>query len=94
MIKINGHELWRGGEKIGWIEENHIIAHGGKKMGFYSGNHIYGSDGGKLAFVEGNHLYSGSGMDEKIDLEKVNESIVGGVVPEICKCAVYVLLGN
>lgn len=94
MIKIIGYDLWRGGQKAGWVEGSHIRAHDGKRLGYYYGNHIFGEDGRKLAFIEGDYLYSGGSMSEKINLEKVNESIVGGVFPEICKCAIYVLLGN
>ncbi len=94
MIKILGHDLWRGGQKTGWIEGGHIRAHDGKRLGYFYGNHIYGEDGRKLAYLEGDYLYSYAATGEKISLEKVSESIVGGVVPEMCKCAIYVLLGN
>jgi hypothetical protein len=93
MIKVVGAELWRGGEKIGWVEGQHIRAHDGKKLGYFEGNLIYGEDGRKLAYVEGDHLIS-YGSNSKISLEQVSEGIEGGVLSEGAKCAVYVLLGD
>lgn len=89
-----GHELWRGGEKIGYLYENHIVAHDGKKLGYYSGEYVYDNGGHKLAHIDGNHLYSyGRTSEEKMELEKIGEYIVGAV-PEIVKCAIFVLLGS
>ena len=90
-----GKEIWRGGEKIGWVEDHHIRAHDAKKLGYFEGNFVYNEDGHKLAYIEGDHLISYGGEHEsKIALEKVSEGIEGGVLPEIGKCAIYVLLGD
>jgi len=93
MIKIVGQELWRGGEKIGWVEERHIFAHDGRKVGYFENNFVYNMDGHKLAYIEGDHLIS-YGSNSKVGLEHVNENIQGGVLDELGKCAVYVLLGD
>jgi len=93
MIKIVGNELWRGGEKIGWIEGAHIHDHAGKKLGYFEANMVYGEDGRKLAYIEGDHLIS-YGTTTKIPLETVSEGMEGGVLSELGKCAVYVLLGD
>ena len=93
MIKIIGKDIWRGGEKIGWTEENHVWAHDGRKLGYFEENYVYGEDGHKLAYIEGDHLIPYGG-NSKVPLEKISEEIVGGVLPEIGKCAVYVLLGS
>jgi hypothetical protein len=93
MVKIIGNDIWRGGEKIGWVEGARIRAHDGTKLGYFEGNFVYGEDGHKLAYIEGDHLVS-YGSDTKIPLEKIAEEIEGGVLPEIGKCAVYVLLGD
>ena len=34
MIKIEGNDIRRGGEKIGWIEENDMFNEDGKKVGY------------------------------------------------------------
>ncbi|HUZ92879.1 MAG TPA: hypothetical protein VNG29_02675 [Candidatus Paceibacterota bacterium] len=92
MLKFIGRDIWRGGEKVGWVEENHIYAHDGKKLGYFEGNYVYDANSGqKIAYIEGDYLIS-EGGNQKIPLDKVSEEIVGGVLPEIGKCAVYVLL--
>lgn len=93
MIKIVGSDIWRAGQKIGWIEGDHIHAHDGTKLGYFQSNFVFGEDGHKLAYLEGDRLVSYGG-DSHIPLEKINEAIEGGVLPEIGKCAVYVLLGS
>lgn len=93
MIKIDGDHLWRGGQKIGWIEGHHVYAEDGKKLGYFDERYVYSEEGHRLAYIEGDYLFSENG-DSKIPLEKISEQIVGGVIPEIGKCAVYMLLGN
>jgi len=52
-------------------------------------------DGRKIAYIEEDYLISeGSGTEAKIRLDQVAENVQGGVLPEIGKCAVYVLLGD
>ncbi len=95
MIKIEGNDLRRGGEKIGWIEDRHVHARDGKKLGYFDNKYVYDAMGRKLAYVEGDHLVSyGGGGESKVHLEKVSEAVEGGVMPGIEKCAVYVLLGE
>ena len=93
MVKIIGHDIWRGGQKIGWIDGDRIRTHDDKKLGYFEGNYVYSEEGHKLAYMEGDHLISYGG-NSKIPLEKVSEAIEGGVLPLIGKCAVYVLLGS
>jgi len=93
MIKIDGDHLWRGGQKIGWVEDRHVRAEDGKHLGYFDESHIYSEEGHRLGYVEGDYLFSESG-DSKIALEKISEEIVGGTIPEIGKCAVYMLLGS
>jgi hypothetical protein len=93
MVKIIGNDVWRSGEKIGFIDGTHIRTHDGHRIGFFEGNYVYNQEGNKTAEIENGYLVSYGGSS-KISLDKVNESIEGGVLPEIGKCAVYVLLGN
>ena len=93
MLKINGHEIWRGGEKVGFIDGNYIRAHDWKKLGYFEGNFVHDVMGHKLAYINGDHLYTESSAGVRISLDKVNESIVGGLLTEIGKCAIYILIG-
>jgi len=93
MVKIVGNDVWRNGEKIGFIDGIHVRTHDGKRVGYFEGNYVYNEDGDRTAYIEEDHLVSYGG-GARIPLDKVNESIEGGVLPEIGKCAIYVLLGN
>jgi hypothetical protein len=95
MVKILGNDIWRGGEKIGWIDGDHIRDRDGKKLGYFEDKYVYNLDGRKIAYIEEDHLVSvGSGNEAKVDLDKVAEEVQGGVLSELGKCAVYVLLGD
>jgi hypothetical protein len=96
MIKIVGNEIWRGGEKIGWIEDAvHVRAHDGTKMGHFEDKFIYDKEGKKAAYIEGDFLFAeGGNAETKIPLDKVAEDIVGGVIPDGVRAAIYVLLGS
>jgi hypothetical protein len=93
MVKIVGNDIWRGAEKIGYVEGTHIRSHDGNRIGYFEGNYVYTEDGNKTAYIEEDHLVSYGG-GSKIPLDTVNEAVEGGVLPEIGKCAVYVLLGS
>ncbi len=93
MLKLVGNDIYRAGQKIGWVEGNHIKARDGKKLGYFESKFVYDSSGKKIAYIEEDYLVS-EGGNAKIHLEKISEEIVGGVIPEIGKCAIYVLLGD
>ena len=95
MVKLLGHEVWRAGEKIGWIDGNHVRDHNDKKLGYFLDHYVYDMNDHKIAYIEEDYLVSvGSGSEAKVRLDEVAENVVGGVLPEIGKCAVYVLLGD
>ena len=93
MIKITGNDVWRGGDKIGYIEENRIYSHDGVRLGYFEGTHVYNKDADKTAYIENDHLINYTG-GSSVSLETINEKIQGGVLSEIGKCAIYVLLGS
>jgi len=93
MLKIIDNDIMRSGQKVGWIEGNDIRARDGRKLGYFVGNFVYGAEGHKQAYIEGNYLHSESSSTTKVSLDKINESVEGGMLPEIGKCAVYMLIG-
>ncbi|MGC9603158.1 MAG: 4-fold beta flower protein [Minisyncoccia bacterium] len=93
MLKIIGHDIWREGQRVGWIDGYHIRAHDGKRLGYFDGDFVYGADGHKQAYIEGGYLHSESSSTSKVSVDKINESIEGGMLPEIGKCAIYILIG-
>ncbi len=91
MVKIEGNDIFRDGSKIGWVDGNHIWNRDGKKVGYFEENYIYNMGGDKMAYLEGDSLYAGNGGD-KISLDNINQGMSGGVLPDIAKCAIYILL--
>lgn len=92
MIKIDGHNLYRDGEKIGWIDGKHIRNEDDMKRGYFDDETVYDEDGHKLAYIRGNRLCLEDGGEE-LDLDKLNDKISGSE-PPVVKCAIHVLLGN
>lgn len=93
VIKIVGNNLWRGGEKIGWIENEKIFDHTGRKAGFFMGEHIYNADGDKIGYILGDEIHSTTNS-RVIRLEDNHEEIQGGEVSDICRAAIRLLLGD
>ena len=92
MIKIIGNDLWRGGSKIGWLEDNDVFGDDGRKAGYYLGNDIYGADGRKLAYLQGNRLYVLDGQE--LQMDDVRRKIGGGSLGDLGRAAIRVLLGE
>jgi hypothetical protein len=93
MIKVEGHELWRGGVKIGYVEDGHIIDHLGDRVGTFSSDHIYNKSGHALAKIDGDYIYF-LDSSHKIRIEDNNKDVVGGSLNNIQKAAARVLLGE
>lgn len=97
MIKLNGNEIWRGGEKIGWLDGHHICDRGGKRLGYFEDKFVFHEDGHKLAVIQEDFLvpYGAADTDmDKVRLGKIAEDVTGGVIPELARAAIYILLGS
>lgn len=92
-IKIVGNDIWRGGERIGWIEGEWIKDRSGTRLGYFDDTYVYGADARKIAYVDGNYLnmYDGSA---KVSSSDVGKEVEGGTRPELEKCAIYILFGD
>ncbi len=93
MIKVEGRDLWRGGVKIGYVGDGHVIDHSGEKVGFYSSDRVFDKDGRKIAYIEGDYIYFES-SSHKIRIEDNDKDVVGGSLSNIEKAAARVLLGE
>ncbi len=93
MIKVEGHDLWRGGQKIGYVSGNHIYSHTGQKIGYASGNHFYDHEGKKLGYVEGDFIYDVTGK-QKMRIEDNHQHVEGGELTDAERAAVQFLLGD
>ena len=95
MVKLIDKSIYRGGEKIGWIENDHIFNHSGEKLGYFEGHSIYDHSGHKIAYIENDFLVpQGGSSTSKVRLEDVAGDVTGGVIPEIARAAIYILLGS
>ena len=91
-MKLLGNEIYRAGDKIGWLEGNHVFARDGRKLGYFDSARVYSADADKVAYVEGDTLYDAAG-NPKAHLEAVSEAIEG-VLGVVGKCAIFVFLGS
>lgn len=90
MLKIVDNKIWHDGQKIGWIEGEHIRGEDGAKLGYINGIYIYNEAGHKVAYIQENELMFENGASA-IPIEHINQNVLG-TLPLIMKCAVHVLL--
>ncbi len=93
MIKIEENKIFRGGEKIGWFEGNHLFEHSGKLLGFFEGGKIYDHDGKEVGHLKGNHLELPRD-DKFIRLEDIAQNITGGTQDDLARSAIRIFLGE
>lgn len=93
MIKIIGNDIFRSGEKIGYIRGNDILNIGGNKLGYFSGDDIYNYSGKKIGYLEGNLIKYENG-NRKISVLENKSRISGGAISDVCRAAIRLLLGD
>lgn len=93
MLEISGDKVMRDGQTVGYVIGTYIKDHAYKDLGYYEGNHVHDKGGKKVAYIEGEYLYPQESRSSYTELDKVNKAIEGGALPEIAKCAVYLLIG-
>jgi hypothetical protein len=89
-MKIFDNKIWRDGEKIGWLDGEHVRNHEDQKLGYFQNGIIYNEAGHKVAYIFENELKLQDG-GASIQLEHINHEIEG-TAPMIEKCAVHVLM--
>lgn len=92
MLNIQGNEIMRGTQRIGYIRGNDIYSHAGQKLGYVQGNHVYNSNNQKLAWIEGDSVNT---IDKKrFTLENNHQQVAGGEVSDAHRAAIRFLLGE
>ena len=92
MIQIYGNIIKRDNVKIGWIDGAHIHDHTGKAVGYFGDNKVWNISGKKIAFIEGEYIYL-EGSTDKIRIEDNLKEVNGGVITDLCRAAIRLLLG-
>ncbi len=92
MIKIEGHRVWRGGDKIGYVEGNHLYNEDGERVGYWSGDSLYDMKGDRLLRVRENRVIDRNGEEHHLD--DLIEDIPSASMPELARLAIKTFFGD
>jgi len=92
MIKVDGNTLWRGGEKIGWVENYRVYDHNGYEIGYYENERIYDAHGKEIGWIKGDYIETHGGRSIRLDDNRWD--IEGGDFSDLARAAVRLLLGD
>jgi hypothetical protein len=93
MMTIQGNDVRRAGEKIGYLEGNDVYDQAGHKAGYYRSNDIYDHNNHKIGYVEGNYVKNADGRSVT-SLSDLHAHVSGGAYSDLARAAVYLLLGD
>ncbi len=93
MIHVEGHEFFRGGEKIGYLMDGWIHSHDGRKLGYVEGHSVYDHNGRKVAWLDGNHIYL-TDHNEHWSIDENHRHVEGGDLPDTLRAAARIFLGD
>jgi hypothetical protein len=89
-MKIFDDKIWHDGQKIGWIDGEHIRDLSNAKLGYFQNDFVYNEAGHKVAYIHENELMFENG-NAPVSLEHINAEIEG-TASLLTKCAVHVLM--
>ena len=89
MPHVIDGKVWHNGQKIGWIDGEHVRDMANKKLGYFQNGFVYNESGHKEAYIEENELHYENGRTAS-NIEHINEEIEGNI-PILEKCAIKVL---
>jgi hypothetical protein len=89
MPHVIDNKIWHDGQRIGWVDGEHIRDDENKKLGYFENGYVYNESGHKVAYIYENELCYENGRPPS-ELEHVNELIQGGI-SMLAKCAIKVL---
>ena len=90
MIHILGKDIYKDGEKVGWLEDGHIFDISGKKLAYISGDDIFSSSGNKIAYLRGDAV-NRVGHSATIHTDEINKKVTKGDFGDIERAAVFTL---
>jgi len=89
MPHVIDNKVWHNGQRIGWIDGEHIRDEENNKLGYFESGFVYNASGYKVAYIKENELYYENGRSPS-SLEHINEEVEGNI-PMLTKCAIKVL---
>ncbi len=92
MIRIEGNHIWRGTDKIGWVEGNHLYNEEGDRVGYWSGDALYDIHGNRLLHIHNNRVIDRGGKEAHLD--DVIETIPSASMSEIARVAIKTFFGG
>ena len=94
MIQVSGHDIFRGGIKLGWVGSGYLYNHLGNKVACASDNIIYDeSTGKKIAYISGEYVYF-TDTNKESRIEDEIAGIESGLLSNIERVAVKIYFGN
>lgn len=92
MLKIDGHHIWRGGDKIGYVEGNHLYNHEGHRVGYWTDDSVYDMNGNRLLRIEKNNIIAHDGTQHHLD--NVIGDIPSATLDDTAKVAIKTFFGD
>ena len=92
-VKIMGHDIYRAGRKVGYIEGNHIYSHDGKKLAYIDNDKVYDPATNKMLYhVRENTVYDSTGS-QHASASSILPMVEGGEYSDAYRVAIHYLLG-
>jgi len=92
MIKIVDNDIWRNGEKIGYLRNYDVFNHEGKKLGYFRDTYVYNYEGRKIGYIQDDFLKTIDGQESRLENNRV--LVEGHDISDIQRSAVLLLLGS
>ena len=92
MLNFIDHKIMRGGQKVGWVDNDHVFDEHGVKLGYFDHNGIYDHGARKIARIEGNHIFTLDGNRRRLD--DSHNHVSGGSISDLERAAIWLLIGD
>lgn len=93
MLRLVGDIVWRGDQRIGWLEGHAVFAYSSGKIGYYDNSYVYNASGRKIAYFEGDYMKTEDGQ-LSIRLENLRDYVVSDSCSDHGRAAIRLLLGD
>jgi hypothetical protein len=92
MLHFRGNQIWRGTEKVGWVDGHRLYDEHGKKIAAWDGDEIFNGQGERMLKVRGNDLVDKNGRSHG-KLDDMLEAVPATEFSEMARVAIKLFLG-